>query len=55
MTLDTNPYEVGLGWQVDHDQDGDFIGREALARIAAEGPRRKLLAGVEISGRGRLI
>ena len=49
MTLDTNPYEVGLGWQVDHDQEGDFIGREALARIAAEGPRR-LLAGVEISG-----
>ena len=32
MTLDTNPYEVGLGWQVDHDQEGDFIGREALAR-----------------------
>ena len=49
MTLDTNPYEVGLGWQVDHDQEGDFIGREALARIAAEGPRR-LLAGVEIGG-----
>ena len=49
MTLDTNPYEVGLGWQVDFGQEGDFIGREALARIAAEGPRR-LLAGVEISG-----
>ncbi len=49
MTLDNNPYEVGLGWQVDHDQEGDFIGREALARIAAEGPARKL-AGVEIAG-----
>ncbi|MDE2874474.1 MAG: glycine cleavage system protein T, partial [Gemmatimonadota bacterium] len=49
MTLENNPYEVGLGWQVDHDQEGDFIGREALARIAAEGPRRKL-AGVEIDG-----
>ena len=35
MTLENNPYEVGLGWQVDHDQEGDFIGREALARIAA--------------------
>ena len=34
---------------MDHDQEGDFIGREALARIAAEGPGRKL-AGVEISG-----
>ena len=49
MTLDNNPYEVGMGWQVDLGQKGDFIGREALARIAAEGPRR-LLAGVEISG-----
>ncbi len=49
MTLDNNPFEVGLGWQVDHDQEGDFIGRVALARIAAEGPGR-LLAGVEISG-----
>jgi len=49
MTLDTNPWEVGLGWQVDFDQEGDFIGREALARIAEEGPRR-LLAGIEISG-----
>ena len=49
MTLDNNPYEVGLGWQVDPDQKAGFIGREALARIAEEGPRR-LLAGVEISG-----
>ncbi len=49
MTLDTNPYEVGLGWQVDVDQECDFIGREALARIATEGPRRRL-AGVEIAG-----
>ncbi len=47
MTLDNNPYEVGLGWQV--DQEGDFVGREALARIAAEGPSRRL-AGVEIQG-----
>ncbi|MYE71221.1 MAG: aminomethyl transferase family protein, partial [Gemmatimonadetes bacterium] len=49
MTLDTNPYEVGLGWQVDRGQEADFIGRDALARIAAEGPGR-LLAGVEIAG-----
>ncbi len=49
MTLDTNPYEVGLGWQVDRGKSADFIGREALARIAAEGLRRRL-AGVEIAG-----
>ncbi len=49
MTLETNPYEVGLGWQIDPGKKADFIGREALARIAAKGPRRRL-AGVEIAG-----
>ena len=51
MWLDTNPYEVGMGydWMVDLEQKADFIGKEALARIKAEGPRRRL-AGVEISG-----
>jgi glycine cleavage system aminomethyltransferase T len=49
MTLDTNPYEVGLDWQVNLDQEGDFIGRRALERIAAAGPRRRLV-GVEIDG-----
>jgi glycine cleavage system aminomethyltransferase T len=51
MWLDTNPYEVGMGydWMVDLEQKADFIGKEALARIKAEGPARKL-AGVEIAG-----
>ena len=49
ITLDTNPFEVGLGWQVNLEQDADFIGRKALERIKAEGPGR-LLAGVEIEG-----
>jgi glycine cleavage system aminomethyltransferase T len=51
MGLDTNPYEVGLGydWMVDLEQKADFIGKDALARIKQEGPKRKL-AGVEISG-----
>jgi aminomethyltransferase len=49
MTLDTNPFEVGLGWQVNLEQDADFIGRKALERIKAAGPDR-LLAGVEIEG-----
>jgi aminomethyltransferase len=49
MTLDTNPFEVGLGWQVDLDQEAAFIGRAALERIKAEGPSR-LLAGIEIEG-----
>lgn len=49
MTIDDNPFEVGLGWQVDLDQEADFIGREALTRIEAAGVRRTL-AGVEIGG-----
>lgn len=49
MTLENNPYEVGLGWLVDLDQDADFVGKDALRRIKAEGVRRKLV-GVEIAG-----
>lgn len=45
-----NPYEAGLGWVVKLDK-GDFIGRDALQRIKAEGPRRKLV-GLEMIGRG---
>ncbi len=49
MTLDTNPYEVGLGWLVDLDQDADFVGKQALATIKRDGVSRKLV-GVEIAG-----
>jgi glycine cleavage system aminomethyltransferase T len=49
MTLENNPYEVGLGWLVDLDQEADFVGKDALRRIAAEGVQRKLV-GVEIDG-----
>ena len=52
ITFDTNPFEVGMGydWMVDLEQDADFIGKQALTRIKAEGVHRKL-AGVEIGGR----
>jgi glycine cleavage system aminomethyltransferase T len=51
MWYDTNPYEVGMGydWMVDLEQGSDFIGKQALARIKREGPKRKLV-GVEIGG-----
>jgi aminomethyltransferase len=44
----TNPYEAGLGWTVKLDK-GDFVGREELRRVKADGPRRSLvgLAGAE--------
>jgi aminomethyltransferase len=49
MSLDNNPYEVGLGWLVDLDQEADFIGKAALKRIKAEGVKRKLV-GIELQG-----
>jgi glycine cleavage system aminomethyltransferase T len=51
MWYDTNPYEVGMGydWMVDLEAGADFIGKEALAKIKHEGPKRKLV-GVEIGG-----
>jgi glycine cleavage system aminomethyltransferase T len=51
VTIDNNPFEVGLGydWMVDLEQEGDFIGKTALARIKEEGVAQKL-AGVEIEG-----
>lgn len=51
ITLDTNPLEVGYDyrWMVDLEQEADFVGKEALKRIKAEGVSR-LLVGVEIDG-----
>jgi aminomethyltransferase len=46
----TNPIEAGLGWVVKLDK-GDFVGRDALVRVKAEGPARKLV-GFEMTGRG---
>jgi aminomethyltransferase len=40
---DVTPYEAGLGRVVRLDKPGDFVGREALAARAAEGPRRTLI------------
>lgn len=47
---DINPYEARLGWIVKLDK-GDFIGRDALLQIKAEGPSRKLV-GFELVGKG---
>jgi len=43
VNSDTNPYEAGLGFCVALDK-GDFVGREALARIKTSGPRQKLVS-----------
>jgi glycine cleavage system aminomethyltransferase T len=49
MTLEHNPYEVGLDRLVDLDKADAFLGREALRRVKAGGVRRRLV-GVEIAG-----
>ena len=40
---------MGYDWMVDLEQASDFIGKEALSKIKAEGPKRQLV-GVEIGG-----
>lgn len=44
MDHNTNPYEVGLDWQVDLDKP-PFMGQEALSRIRERGVDRRI-AGV---------
>jgi aminomethyltransferase len=42
ITDETDPISAGLGWVVKLDK-GDFIGREVMAKIKADGPRQKLI------------
>jgi aminomethyltransferase len=45
----TNPLEAGLGWIV-KPAKGDFIGREAIEKVRATGPARRLV-GLEMADR----
>ena len=47
---DGNPYEAGLGRVVKLDKPADFVGRYALERVNADGPRRSLV-GLALRGR----
>jgi len=47
---DVTPFEAGLGRVVKFDKPGDFVGRDALAARASEGPRKRL-AGLTIRSR----
>ena len=49
MDRTNNPYEVGLDWMVDLEQEDDFIGKKALLEISRKGPTKKLM-GAEIQG-----
>ena len=48
LTESTDPISAGLGWAVDLSKD--FIGAEALRKIAADGPKRKLV-GLVLDGK----
>ena len=49
ITLQDNPWTVGMGHFVHFDRKENFIGRDALLKIQQEGNKR-LLVGVEIDG-----
>jgi aminomethyltransferase len=47
---DSNPFEAGLGRVVKLDKEQDFVGKDALASVAAAGPER-VLVGLTLEGR----
>jgi aminomethyltransferase len=51
LDRETTPFDAGLGRVVKLDKPGDFIGRAALEKAAADGPRRRLV-GLVVEGRG---
>jgi aminomethyltransferase len=51
LDLTTTPYDAGLGRVVKLDKPNDFVGRAALEKAAADGPKRRLV-GLTVEGRG---
>jgi aminomethyltransferase len=51
LSRDHTPFDAGLGRVVKLAKTADFVGRAALERAAAEGPRRRLV-GLVVEGRG---
>ena len=49
ITNDDNPWTIGMGKFVHFDRAGEFVGEEALRKVAEEGTKR-LLVGIEIDG-----
>ena len=48
MDIENNPFEVRLSWQVDLNKE-NFIGKDALAKIKAEGVQQRLV-GLRVGG-----
>lgn len=50
IDIEINPYECGMGWQVDLKREDDFIGKKALQKVKEAGVTHKL-AGLRMGGR----
>lgn len=48
IDIEVNPYECGLGWQVDLKRDDDFVGKKALAKQKDNVTHK--LAGMKMGG-----
>ena len=53
MTIENNPFEVTGLERLVEDQSADYIGKDALMRIKAEGVKRKLV-GIELGGEAQV-
>lgn len=49
ITRADNPYVFNYDWMIDFSQDRNFIGQEALRKMAKSGPARRFV-GVELDG-----
>jgi aminomethyltransferase len=48
---DISPYEAGLGWAVSLDK-GDFVGRDAMQKVKAEGAKRRTVGFTTVGRSG---
>ena len=49
-TPGSNPFETGMGRYVDTDTDVEYIGKEALQKVVAEGGPKRLFVGLNVEG-----
>lgn len=52
LSDETHPLEAGLGWVVKLGKDADFVGKEALSQIKADGGPKRRLVGFVMGERG---
>jgi dimethylglycine dehydrogenase len=48
LTIEATPFELGMGWMLDLDREGDFVGREALLELR-EKPLRYRMVTIRIA------